>query len=81
MISTGNILTEEEGLQVLLDLKNAKVVSVKSPTPGMWTLHIGATGESTVRITGLSSFDFSHGFSRRSTMNLVETETRPVRGK
>lgn len=76
----GRTITEDDGLQVLLDLRNARIVSIKDPTPGLWTLHFGSSGESTVRVTGLSSFDFSHGFSRRPTLHLSETDNRPIKG-
>jgi hemicentin len=76
----GRMITEENGLQTLLDLSKARIVNVKKPTPGLWTLNIGANGEATVRVTGLSSFDFSHGFSRKPTLHLGETTARPVSG-
>ena len=74
-------MNEEDGLLTLLNLSSALIMSVKDPKPGDWTLRVGSSGESTVRITGLSPFDFSHGFSRTPTLNLADTEPRPISGQ
>jgi len=76
----GNTLTPENGLTTLLDLKNALIVTVKNPKPGLWRLTIGSEGQATIRITGLSSLDFVHGFSRNSTLHLSGTSARPMKG-
>ena len=78
---TGRIMTSDSGLLTLLELRNALTKSVKDPTAGLWLIELSAHGAHTVRITGLSSLDFVHGFSLRPTLALGETELRPTKGK
>jgi len=77
----GRTLNEDDRLQTLLNLSNALIVSVKDPQPGAWKLRVVSSGESTVRVTGLSPLDFSHGFSRAPTLQLADTEPRPISGQ
>ena len=74
-------MSEDDGLQTLLNLSNALIISIKDPKPGAWRLRVGSSGESTVRVTGLSPLDFSHGFSRQLTLHLADTEPRPISGQ
>ena len=74
-------MTEQTGLHTLLDLKNARIVSIRDPVPGVWNVVVGSTGNSTLRITGRSPFDFTHGFSRHPTLYMSETDTRPIKGR
>jgi len=79
---TGRSLGEDDGLSTLLNLSNALIVSVKEPQPGAWMLRVSvSTGQSSVRVTGLSPLDFSHGFSRAPVHHLRHTEPRPVSGQ
>ncbi|XP_075228407.1 hemicentin-1-like isoform X2 [Lycorma delicatula] len=64
----------------LLNLENVKVVSIKEPDPGLWTLKVGSDSQYTVRSTGLSSSDFGYGFSLQPTKNKQETSLRPLKG-
>jgi len=74
-------MTSELGLKTLLELRNALILNVKDPRPGMWVLELSAHGPHTVRVTGLSSLDFVHGFSLQPTLSLAETFPRPTRGQ
>ena len=74
-------MTSETGLTTLLELRNALILSVKDPTAGLWIIELSAQGAHTVRITGLSSLDFVHGFSLRPTLSLSDTEPQPTKGK
>lgn len=81
LIFEGVILTSTNGLNTLLSLRNALILNVKDPKPGKWTLRISGQGQHTIRITGLSSLDFVHGFASRSTLHFTETDARPLKGK
>jgi len=74
-------MTSETGLMTLLELRNALILSVKQPTAGLWIIELSAQGAHTVRVTGLSSLDFVHGFSIKPTLALGDTEAQPTRGK
>ncbi|XP_078604169.1 hemicentin-1-like isoform X2 [Branchiostoma floridae x Branchiostoma japonicum] len=77
---TGLVLSEGNGLTTLLQLESVLVVNVKAPMPGPWTLKASSTGLHTLRVTGLSPLDFTHGFSRKPTRNMTATSPRPVLG-
>ncbi len=77
----GNRVRKRDGFKVLLDLKNALIINVKDPKPGLWKLRMSADGQHTIRLTGLSSLDFIHGFSRYYTLDLGSTQPRPINGK
>jgi len=74
-------MTHELGLMTLLELRNALILNVKDPTAGRWIIQLTAQGPHTVRVTGLSSLDFVHGFSLQPTLALSDTDPRPTRGK
>uniref|UniRef100_A0A8C3QNH6 Hemicentin 1 n=1 Tax=Cyanoderma ruficeps TaxID=181631 RepID=A0A8C3QNH6_9PASS len=68
-------------LNELLNIHNsAKVVNVKDPEPGTWTIKTSSSGRHSVRITGLSTIDFRAGFSRKPTLDFKKTSSRPVQG-
>ena len=73
-------MTEEKGLQKLLNLKGAKIVSVKDPEPGVWRLKTSSNGSHTLRVTGFSSMSFSSGFGLRPIKSQDEAMPRPVAG-
>jgi hemicentin len=73
-------MTSEPGFKTLLKLRNALILNIKDPTPGKWTLRVSAEGAHTIRVTGLSSLDFVHGFSMKPTLVLSETDARPIKG-
>ncbi|XP_074858281.1 hemicentin-1 isoform X2 [Carettochelys insculpta] len=77
----GKQIMKGSGLNELLNIHNsAKVVNVKDPEPGMWTIKISSSGRHSVRITGLSTIDFRAGFSRKPTLDFKKVSSRPVQG-
>ncbi|TRZ22552.1 hypothetical protein HGM15179_004536 [Zosterops borbonicus] len=77
----GKQLSKGSGLNELLNIHNsAKVVNVKDPEPGTWTIKTSSSGRHSVRITGLSTIDFRTGFSRKPTLDFKKTSSRPVQG-
>ncbi|XP_044528060.1 hemicentin-1 [Gracilinanus agilis] len=77
----GKLIKKGFGLNELLNIHNsAKVVNVKEPEPGMWTIKTSSSGRHSVRITGLSTIDFRAGFSRKPTLDFKKTVSRPVQG-
>uniref|UniRef100_A0A8C5TYJ9 Hemicentin 1 n=1 Tax=Malurus cyaneus samueli TaxID=2593467 RepID=A0A8C5TYJ9_9PASS len=77
----GEVLHTFFWLNELLNIHNsAKVVNVKDPEPGTWTIKTSSSGRHSVRITGLSTIDFRAGFSRRPTLDFKTTSSRPVQG-
>ncbi|NXU50379.1 HMCN1 protein, partial [Turnix velox] len=77
----GEQISKGSGLNELLNIHNsAKVVNVKDPEPGTWTIKTSSSGRHSVRITGLSTIDFRAGFSRKPTLDFKKTSSRPVQG-
>ncbi|XP_075384531.1 hemicentin-1 isoform X2 [Tenrec ecaudatus] len=77
----GKLIKKGFGLNELLNIHNsAKVVNVKEPEAGMWTVKTSSSGRHSVRITGLSTIDFRAGFSRKPTLDFKQTVSRPVQG-
>ncbi|XP_059849711.1 hemicentin-1-like [Hypanus sabinus] len=78
---SGQILRRGLGLNELLSIPNsARVVNVRSPRPGMWTIKLRSTGRHSVRITGVSNIDFRAGFSTKPTSDFSRTTERPIQG-
>nr|XP_033816119.1 hemicentin-1 isoform X1 [Geotrypetes seraphini] len=78
---TGKLIKKGSGLNELLNIHNsAKVINIKDPEPGMWTIEISSSGRHSVRMTGLSTIDFRAGFSRAPTLDFKTTSSRPVQG-
>ncbi|KAG5276276.1 hypothetical protein AALO_G00130070 [Alosa alosa] len=77
----GKLIGSRDGLTELLNIPNsAKVINVKDPQPGMWTIKTSSKGRHSVRISGLSTIDFRAGFSRKPTLDFKMTSSRPVQG-
>nr|XP_044998229.1 hemicentin-1 isoform X3 [Jaculus jaculus] len=77
----GKLIKKGFGLNELLNIHNsAKVVNVKEPEAGMWTVKTSSSGRHSIRITGLSTIDFRAGFSRKPTLDFKKTVSRPVQG-
>ncbi|KFO28580.1 Hemicentin-1 [Fukomys damarensis] len=77
----GKLIKKGFGLNELLNIHNsAKVLNVKEPEAGMWTVKTSSSGRHSVRITGLSTIDFRAGFSRKPTLDFKKTVNRPVQG-
>ncbi|XP_035384811.1 hemicentin-1 isoform X2 [Electrophorus electricus] len=77
----GKLIGSKDGLTELLHIPNsARVLNLKDPEPGMWTIKTISEGRHSVRITGLSTIDFRAGFSRKHTLYFKMTSSRPVQG-
>ncbi|KAL4635075.1 hemicentin-1 [Arapaima gigas] len=77
----GRVIDRSRGLNELLHIPNsAKVLNVKDPDPGIWSIKISSEGRHSVRISGLSTIDFRAGFSRKPTLDFKMTSSRPVKG-
>ncbi|XP_026178915.1 hemicentin-1 [Mastacembelus armatus] len=77
----GKLVGKTDGLTELLHIPNsAKVVNIKDPQPGMWSIKTTSEGRHSVRISGLSNIDFRAGFSRQATLDFKKTSSRPVQG-
>ncbi|XP_033885551.3 hemicentin-1-like isoform X1 [Acipenser ruthenus] len=77
----GKLIMKAAGLNELLHIPNsAKVVNVKDPDPGMWSIKTSSSGRHSVRISGLSTIDFRAGFARKPTLDFKKTLSRPVQG-
>ena len=76
----GSLFTEQQGLEKLLNLKGAKIVSVKKPKPGVWRLMMSSNGSHTLRVTGFSSVSFTSGFGLGPIKTQDEAMLRPVAG-
>ncbi|XP_069772736.1 hemicentin-1-like [Narcine bancroftii] len=78
---SGQILWRGMGLNELLYIPNsARVVNVKSPQPGMWTIKLRSIGRHSVRVSGVSNLDFRAGFSTKPTSDFSRTIERPIQG-
>ncbi|XP_059923587.1 hemicentin-1-like [Gadus macrocephalus] len=77
----GRLMGPSDGLTELLHIQNsAKVVNIKDPLPGMWSIKTSSQGRHSVRISGLSTIDFRAGFSQKPTLDFRKTSRRPVQG-
>ncbi|XP_053542916.1 hemicentin-1 isoform X1 [Ictalurus punctatus] len=77
----GKLIGNKDGLTELLHIPNsAKVLNLKDPEPGMWSIKTISEGRHSVRITGLSTIDFRAGFARKHTLDFKMTSSRPVQG-
>ncbi|KAE8293961.1 Hemicentin-1 Fibulin-6 [Larimichthys crocea] len=77
----GKLVGKNDGLTELLHIPNsAKVVNIKDPQPGMWSIKTSSEGRHSVRISGLSTIDFRAGFSRKPTLDFKKASSRPVQG-
>ncbi|XP_061539337.1 LOW QUALITY PROTEIN: hemicentin-1 [Phycodurus eques] len=77
----GRIMGKSDGLTELLHIPNsAKVVNIKDPQTGLWTIKTSSEGRHSVRISGRSSIDFRAGFSRKPIVDFKKTVSRPVQG-
>uniref|UniRef100_A0A8C2ZWU4 Hemicentin-1 n=1 Tax=Cyclopterus lumpus TaxID=8103 RepID=A0A8C2ZWU4_CYCLU len=77
----GKLMGKSDGLTELLHIPNsAKVVNIKDPQPGMWSIKTSSEGRHSVRISGLSNIDFRAGFSRKPTLDFKKASSRPVQG-
>ncbi|XP_077463990.1 hemicentin-1 [Stigmatopora argus] len=77
----GRIMGKNDGLTELLHIPNsAKVINIKDPQTGLWSIKTSSSGRHSIRISGLSSIDFRAGFSQKRTMDFKKTISRPVQG-
>uniref|UniRef100_A0AAY4EVD3 Ig-like domain-containing protein n=1 Tax=Denticeps clupeoides TaxID=299321 RepID=A0AAY4EVD3_9TELE len=77
----GHSVGESQGLTELLNIPNsARVVNLKNPRPGIWTLKVACGGRHSLRMTGVSSLDFRAGFSSEPVGEFNHTRERPIKG-
>uniref|UniRef100_A0A671UMA6 Ig-like domain-containing protein n=1 Tax=Sparus aurata TaxID=8175 RepID=A0A671UMA6_SPAAU len=77
----GRVVGVEQGLKELLNIPNsARVVNLKFPRPGAWTLKVLCSGRHTLRVTGVSNLDFRAGFSSVPVSEFNHTRERPIKG-
>lgn len=76
----GSLFTEDKGLKILLSLKEAKIVAVKNPTPGLWKITTSSSGSHTLRITGLSSMYMTTGFGLKPVNRQEDAQAQPHAG-
>uniref|UniRef100_A0A8B9JKN2 Cell adhesion molecule-related/down-regulated by oncogenes n=1 Tax=Astyanax mexicanus TaxID=7994 RepID=A0A8B9JKN2_ASTMX len=77
----GRSVGERQGLTELLNIPNsARVVSLKNPHPGLWTLKVACSGRHTLRVTGVSNLDFRAGFSIVPVTEFSRTREQPIKG-
>ncbi|XP_056628956.1 hemicentin-1 isoform X2 [Triplophysa dalaica] len=77
----GRTVGERQGLTELLNIPNsARVVNLKNPRPGPWTLKVSCSGRHTLRVTGVSNLDFRAGFSSSPVTEFNRTRERPIKG-
>ncbi|XP_032380766.1 hemicentin-1 isoform X2 [Etheostoma spectabile] len=77
----GKLVGNSDGLTELLHIPNsAKVINIKDPQPGMWSIKTSSEGRHSVRISGLSTIHFRAGFSSKPTLDFKKTSSRPVQG-
>lgn len=79
--SLGSLFTDKKGLEKLLNLKGARIIAVKNPTPGLWKVKASSGGSHTLRITGLSSMYITSGFGLRPVKHQDEAIPQPVAGQ
>ncbi|KAM9810462.1 hemicentin-1 [Neosynchiropus ocellatus] len=78
----GRVVGAEQGLKELLSIPNsARVVNMKFPRPGTWTLKVSCSGRHTLRVTGVSNLDFRAGFSSVPVSEFNQTRERPIKGQ
>ncbi|XP_066514939.1 hemicentin-2-like [Hoplias malabaricus] len=77
----GRSVGEKQGLTELLTIPNsARVVRLKTPAPGIWTLKVSCQGRHTLRVTAVSHLDFRVGFSTVPVTKFSRTRERPTTG-
>lgn len=76
----GSLLTEDKGFKILLSLKEAKIVAVKNPIPGLWNITTSSSGSHTLRITGLSSMYMTTGFGLKQVNRQEDAQAQPHAG-
>ncbi|CAL8251670.1 unnamed protein product [Boreogadus saida] len=77
----GRVVGLDQGLTELLNIPNsARVVNLKFPRPGAWTLKASCSDRHTLRVTGVSNLDFRAGFSSAYVSEFNQTRERPIKG-
>ena len=64
-----------------MNLKGARIISVKNPAPGLWKVTASSSGTHTLRVTGLSTMYFTSGFGLRPIKSQDEAMSRPLAGQ
>uniref|UniRef100_A0A1I7TZZ9 Hemicentin-1 n=1 Tax=Caenorhabditis tropicalis TaxID=1561998 RepID=A0A1I7TZZ9_9PELO len=61
-----------------IDLKNVKLIRLKDPTPGLWTVNTNSRLKHTIRVFGHGAVDFKYGFASRPLDRIELARPRPV---
>ncbi|GMT31155.1 hypothetical protein PFISCL1PPCAC_22452 [Pristionchus fissidentatus] len=70
-----NLYNKEGGT---IDLKNVKLIRLKSPMPGNWQVITKSTLKHTLRVFGHGAIDFKYGFSTRPVNRVELASPRPT---
>lgn len=65
----------------LLNVKDARIIAVKNPTPGLWNVTASSSGSHTLRITGLSSVFLTSGFGMEPVKSQDKAMPQPFAGQ
>ncbi|KAF1746889.1 hypothetical protein GCK72_023347 [Caenorhabditis remanei] len=61
-----------------IDLKNVKLIRLKEPTPGVWTVTTNSRLKHTIRVFGHGAVDFKYGFASRPLDRIELARPRPI---
>ncbi|EGT58022.1 hypothetical protein CAEBREN_29713 [Caenorhabditis brenneri] len=61
-----------------IDLKNVKLIRLKDPTPGVWTVNTNSRLKHTIRVFGHGAVDFKYGFASRPLDRIELARPRPI---
>ncbi|NP_001360633.1 Ig-like domain-containing protein [Caenorhabditis elegans] len=61
-----------------IDLKNVKLIRLKDPSPGVWTVNTNSRLKHTIRVFGHGAVDFKYGFASRPLDRIELARPRPV---
>ncbi|ULT80160.1 hypothetical protein L3Y34_010619 [Caenorhabditis briggsae] len=61
-----------------IDLKNVKLIRLKDPTPGVWTVTTNSRLKHTIRVFGHGAVDFKYGFASRPLDRIELARPRPI---
>jgi hypothetical protein len=69
-----------DGLSSILGIEDAYAASLKQPKAGIWQLRTTADTKHSLRVTGIGSIIFTHGFAPRVVASIDKTHARPLKG-
>ncbi|CAO1415300.1 unnamed protein product [Diamesa serratosioi] len=62
-------------------LANLKIVQLKNPIAGKWTVEASSTSSYSIRLGAISALKFEFGFSLETPSKIVETLYQPLKGQ